>query len=81
MKDLGLSWEELKLCTRAELHALLIGLNNYNVMHAFDGYTSKDIDAMAKDNSSIRGDYSRTQEMKARYGAHTTPTSFKEFMN
>lgn len=80
MKDLGLSWTEIKSSTRVELHALLIGLNNYNVMHAYDGYSSKDIDNMAKDNPSVRSDYAKTQQMKARYGTKQAPKSFKEIL-
>ena len=82
MKDLGLSYTEIKESSRTELVGLLKGLSNYNTVHAFDGYTDKNISEMAKDNPSIRADYARTQGMKARFGLSTTaPKNFKELIN
>ncbi|MAF24624.1 hypothetical protein CL634_03485 [bacterium] len=80
MKDLGISWTEIKESSRGELQGLLRGLYNYNVMHAFDGYSEKAVSDLAKNNPSVRGDYVRTQEMKARFGMRKQHTSFKELL-
>ena len=54
----------------------------YNTVHAFDGYTDKNISEMAKENPSVRGDYARTQGMKARFGlTKAAPRDFKELIN
>lgn len=74
LKEGILSFTEIKECTRTEVLGLLIGLNNYNAVHAFDGYNSKDINEMAKNNPSVRGDYAKTQQMKAKYGLRKPPT-------
>ena len=50
MKELGISWIDIKNTPRVELDALLIGLNNFNILHAFDGYSSDDVNEMAKKN-------------------------------
>ena len=79
MKELGLSYTEIKESSRTELLGLLTGLSNYNT---FDGYTDKNISEMAKDNPSVRGDYARTQGMKARFGlTKAAPRDFKELIN
>jgi hypothetical protein len=80
MKELGVSWTEIKKATRSELLGLAQGLSNYNVLHAFDGYSSDDVGNMAKDNPTVRGDYAKSQEMKAKYGIHKKHTSFRELM-
>jgi len=80
MKELGVSWTEIKNATRLELLGLVQGLSNYNVLHAFDGYSSKDIDSMAKGNPSVRGDYAKSQEMKAKYGMLRKHTSFTDLI-
>jgi hypothetical protein len=81
MKDLGLSYTEVKESSRTELLGLLKGLSNYNTVHAFDGYTSDDISEMAKKNPSVRGDYANSQAMRAKYGYGKKPQqSFKELI-
>ncbi len=81
LKEGIISYTEIKECTRTELLGLLSGLNNYNVIHAFDGYSEKDIAELAKNNPSVRGDYAKTQAMKAKFGMARPPTSFKELLN
>ena len=39
MKNLNMSWEELKRTPRRELIGLLTALSEYNILHSFDGYT------------------------------------------
>ena len=77
MKDLGLSYTEIKESSRGELIGLLAGLSNYNTLHAFDGYSDKDIGEMAKNKPSVRSDYAKTQRMKARY-IRKKRTTFRE---
>tara|TARA_Y100001973_G_scaffold105696_1_gene179923 strand:- start:387 stop:668 length:282 start_codon:yes stop_codon:yes gene_type:complete len=77
MKEGIVSYTEIKECTRTELLGLTIGLSNYNVMHAFDGYSDEDISEMAKKNPSVRSDYAKTQRMKARYRTKK-PAAFPE---
>lgn len=81
MKDLGISYTEIKESSREELIALITGLSNYNILHAFDGYSDKDINEMAKNKPHVRSDYAKTQALKAKYGFGKPPTSFKELLN
>ena len=67
MKELHLSWSEIKRLPRKELEALLIGLSQYNKMHQFDGYDEKDVSEMAKNKPAIRSDYYRYMELKRSY--------------
>jgi hypothetical protein len=80
MKDLHMSWNDIKNTPNVELNALMIGLNNFNIFHAFDGYTSEDVAGMAKKNPSLRGQYANTQQMQARFGSKRKPTSFSEII-
>jgi hypothetical protein len=41
MKDLNLSWSEIKATPRVELMGLAQALSEYNVLHSFDGYDGK----------------------------------------
>ena len=67
MKDLGLSWEEIKRTPRRELEGILIAYTEYQQLHALDGYNEKDISSMAKDRPEIRGQYARYLEKKRKY--------------
>ena len=67
MKELGMSWSEVKTTPRDELVGLLTAHSNYSLIHAFDGYSSSEIKEMAKTNPSVRSDYSRSIAMKERY--------------
>ena len=81
MKDLGLSYTEIKESSRGELIGLLAGLSNHNTLHAFDGYSDKDIGEMAKNKPSVRSDYAKTQALKSKYGLAQKPKSFKELLS
>ena len=80
LKEGIITYTEIKQVTRMELLGLATGLSNYNVMHAFDGYTDDDVSEMAKKNPSVRSDYAKTQQMKAKYGTKTAPQSFQELI-
>ncbi len=67
MKELGLSWTEIKTSTKRELEGLLYGLSQYTKYHQFDGYDEKDIGEMAKRKPQVRSDYYKYVELKADY--------------
>ena len=67
MKDLGLSWTEIKSTTKQELEGLLYGLSQYSRYHQFDGYDEKDISEMAKNKPQIRSDYYKYVELRDEY--------------
>ena len=53
MKELNMSWEEIKRIPRVELDGLLLGLKNYTTIHAFDGYNDKDISKIQEILSTV----------------------------
>jgi hypothetical protein len=67
MKELGMSWSEIKKTPRFEMVGLIAAMSNYNVLHSFDGYSSDDISSMAKDKPELRSDYARSMALKANY--------------
>jgi len=67
MKDLGLSWEEIKSTPRFELEGLLLALGEYNVLHSMVGYDSEDINSMAKNKPAIRGQWARYNAARGKY--------------
>jgi len=81
MKELGMSWNEIKITPRHELTGLLIALNNYNTIHQFDGYDADDIGKLAKDKPRLRSEYGRSMAMKERMerraGSKPKPQSFR----
>ena len=81
MKELNLSWIEIKNTPRFELEGILIALGEYNRLHSMDGYDSEDINEMAKSKPSIRSKWSQYQNAKAKYyrslDNNKAATSFK----
>tara|TARA_R100001594_G_scaffold117191_1_gene152394 strand:+ start:435 stop:743 length:309 start_codon:yes stop_codon:yes gene_type:complete len=67
MKELGLSWSEIKHLPRPELEGLLYAASEYSVLHSMDGYTDKSVADHAKHNPEIRGAWSKYQNKKAEY--------------
>ena len=67
MKELHMSWSEIKSTPRYELLGLVGAMSNYNVLHSFAGYTSENVNEMAKNNPNIRSDYNKYMEMKTKY--------------
>ena len=80
MKNLNMSWEELKRTPRRELIGLLTALSEYNILHSFDGYTEKHIGEMSKNNPEIRQQYADYKAAKRKYsGKQDVPVkSFRE---
>ena len=83
MKELGMSWSEIKSTPRHELVALLGAMGNYNILHQFDGYNPDEIGKLAKDKPQIRSDYSKSMNLKRAYevrsGAKKRETEIKSF--
>lgn len=81
MKELNLSWIEIKNTPRFELEGILIALGEYNRLHSMDGYDSEDINEMAKNKPKLRSKWADYQNAKAKYyrslDNNKKPTSFK----
>mgnify|MGYP003108709362 FL=1 len=67
MKNLGMSWAEIKRTPRMELRGLLAALNEYDLLHAMDGYDDQDIASMAKNKPKVRQTWARYLEQRAKY--------------
>ena len=67
MKDLGLSWNEIKETPRVELEGILVAYTEYQLLHSLDGYDDNYINNMAKNKPQIRGQYARYLEKKRKY--------------
>lgn len=86
MKELGMSWKEIKQIPRQEVVALVGAYNIYTSMHSYDGYNADDIKHMAKDKPEIRSQYNKYLELNDNYKikagqkrSHTT-TSFGDIL-
>ena len=84
MKELNMSWSEIKSTPMTELQGLVKAHGNYSLYHAFDGYNSKEIDTMAKDKPEVRENYAKSQRMKNKYdillGRRKAIKSFRELL-
>jgi len=67
MKELGISWSEIKTMPSWEIEGLMGALNEYNALHSMDGYTDKEISDMAKNKPEIRGQWARYKEKQAKF--------------
>ena len=74
-----MTWEEIKRTPRFELRGLLLALQEYNILHSFDGYNRKEIAEMQKDNPELANQYSDYMERRRKYGLQKTEVrSFSE---
>jgi len=83
MKELNLSWSEIKSTPRFELEDPLMAFGEYSRLHSMDGYDSEDINQMAKNKPSVRGKWAQYQNAKAKYYRsldNNKPKSFKGLM-
>ncbi len=82
--EVGMSWKEIKNTPRFELLGLLEAYYEYTTLHSMDGYTDKQVNDMAKHDSSIRGKWSEYQETRRKYedltGQKRKPVSFSDMM-
>lgn len=67
MKELGLSWTEIKSLPKQELEGLLYALSQHSRYHQFDGYDEQDIGELAKNKPQIRSDYYAYRKLKDEY--------------
>lgn len=84
MVELGMRWDDIKQSPRNELEGILSAHGIYKQMHAYDGYTSEDINEHAKNRPSIRGEYAKYLEVNAKYrekiGIRNKVKSFKDIL-
>ena len=84
MKELGMSWYEIKNTPRFELEGLMSAHGSYNLLHAFDGYSSDNIGDMAKNDPSVRSKYSKSMafktKMEEKMGKKRKVESFSELV-
>ena len=66
MKELNMSWHDIKLCSKTELYGILSAYSTYETMHAFDGYTAESVGQMAKNDPSIHGKFAKSLDTKRR---------------
>ena len=66
MKELGMSWNDIKHTPRNELDGLMKAFSTYTTIHAFDGYNPDDIGKLTKDKPHIRSQYNTAMELKRR---------------
>ena len=82
MKELGMSWSEIKSTPRHELVVLLAAMSNYNQLHQFDGYTAEEVSKLAKEKPHVRTQYAEAMKLKTQYelrsGKKKATTSFKD---
>ena len=67
MKELGMSWKEIKETPRMELEGLLAANYEFSLLHSMDGYEAKDINEMAKNKPQIRSAYAKSLQLKEKY--------------
>ena len=79
-----MSWSEIKATPSVELQGLAKAFEYHTAYHAFDGYSSKDINNMAKDKPDVRTQCEKTQKVKRKFDAKIKPqkqiTSFRELI-
>ena len=84
MKDLGMSWVEIKSTPRIELEGILAAYREYELLHSYDGYNSDEIGRMAKDKPEVRSHYSNYREanakLKRKLGIQQKQKSFKDLI-
>jgi len=81
MKNLNMSWGEIKNTPKHELIGLMQALGEYNVLHSFDGYTDKDVSDMRKNKPEIQTQYADYKRTKRKYHRQSGATSFKDLIN
>jgi hypothetical protein len=66
MKDLGMSWPDIKATPRIELEGLMAAYSEYSEVHSFDGYSAEDVSEMTKNKPQVRSQYMEYMEARAR---------------
>jgi len=80
MKNLGMSWEDIKKSPRWELEGLLQAFSEFEILHSMDGYDENDISEMAKGNPKIRSNWRMYKEKQRKFenmiGINRKPVGF-----
>ncbi len=81
MKNLGMSWAEIKETPRVELEGLMTALGEYNLIHSFDGYSERDVSEMTKNKPEVRSKYGEyvlaNRRLREKLGQKTNRPSFQ----
>ena len=81
MKNLGMSWSEIKETPRVELEGLMAALGEYNLLHSYDGYSESDISEMSKNKPEVRSKYGEyvlaNRRLKEKLGQKVVRPSFQ----
>jgi len=84
MKELNMSWSEIKNTPNRELQGLAQALATHTLVHAFDGYSPDDIGELSKKKPQVRSDYARSMKVKAmleeKAGVKRQVASFKDIV-
>tara|TARA_R100001530_G_scaffold133779_1_gene107659 strand:- start:447 stop:740 length:294 start_codon:yes stop_codon:yes gene_type:complete len=67
MKELGMSWNEIKHTSHRELQGLLAATHEHQLLHSYDGYSNEDISEIAKKKPEIRSNYAKYLETRRKY--------------
>ena len=79
-----MSWSEIKSTPMIELQGLVKAFGEYNLLHAFDGYSEKEVNQMAQDKPDIRSRFNESRILKEKYnfklGKSSRPKSLGELI-
>jgi len=67
MKDLGMSWKEIKNTPNWELQGILGAYQEHQILHSMDGYTERDIGEMSKNKPELRSQWYTYQERQKKF--------------
>tara|TARA_Y100001951_G_scaffold103825_1_gene113625 strand:+ start:2428 stop:2796 length:369 start_codon:yes stop_codon:yes gene_type:complete len=67
MKELGMSWTDIKNAPAFELRGILAAYHAYEDLHSMDGYSDSEISDMAKNKPEIRQNWHRYKETQRKY--------------
>tara|TARA_R110000765_G_scaffold344909_2_gene435199 strand:- start:329 stop:625 length:297 start_codon:yes stop_codon:yes gene_type:complete len=71
MKELGMSWNEIKKTPRHELEALCRVMYEHSAYHSMDGYSAEEVSEIAKNKPQVRQQYNTYLETRRRYNRMT----------
>tara|TARA_Y100001938_G_C8065512_1_gene419947 strand:+ start:93 stop:383 length:291 start_codon:yes stop_codon:yes gene_type:complete len=78
MKDLNMSWYEIKATPRFELEGLVAAMSEYNVLHSFDGYNAEDLKESFKRKPELRAQWNEYLAKRRKYNLVKSSKSFSD---
>ena len=78
MSELNMRWYAIKNTPRFELEGLAGALSEYNILHAFDGYSAEDLKETFKKKPEVRQQWSDYLSKRRKYGLVKSSKSFSE---